>query len=132
MLKADNVSLTPPLLCARTTSLEVTVMKPTLIESQVEFRSLDEATLLKALANPDKTNSLTKEIARLIIGYVTNPSAVPRWPIEVLAVRLKTNARADSLKRPGLSVKPTAIIRRAVKTHRLSTSCAKSPISKQA
>ena len=89
-----------------------------LIEPRGEFRSLTEAEISKALNDPDGTNPIVAEVARLIAGYAT---AVPhvrlRCPIEAVAMRLTSEARTDASHRSSLSMKPEAIIKRARKPH---------------
>lgn len=102
-------------------------MTPALIEPRIEFRNLTKAKLLKSLAGSDATDSVFTEIARLIADYIANPSAIPRWPIETLAAQLIMEARADSIKRPYLSMKPSAIVKRMTKILRASDAKSEMP-----
>jgi len=75
------------------------------IEPREEFRTLDQAAIEAALADPSPHNPIALEVARLIEGYTANfaehcrqigriPAAIlrskPRWPIEAVAMRLTT------------------------------------------
>lgn len=84
------------------------------IEPRAEvFRGLTEAVVLKALDDPDPTNPIAIEVARLMAGYTANfrvyvqrHGRIPpdilniklRWPIEAVAMRLTTEAIAKSLQ----------------------------------
>jgi 2-methylaconitate cis-trans-isomerase PrpF len=85
------------------------------VEPNPEFRSLAENTVAAALQDPDASNPIAIEVARLIDGYTGNfkqhverlgriPSDIlhfkPRWPIEAVAMRLTTEAIRDTLARP--------------------------------
>ena len=76
---------------------------PTPIEPKEEFRSLDQAAIEAALADPSPNNPIAHEIARLIAGYSANFAEhcqklgrvptdflriTPRWPIEAVAMSL--------------------------------------------
>jgi type IV pilus biogenesis protein CpaD/CtpE len=76
-----------------------------IIEPHAEFRSLTEAEIEKALADPNPDNPIAVEIARLVQGYTANfhvlvqrlgriPTDImhvkPRSPIEAVAMRLTT------------------------------------------
>ena len=60
------------------------------------FRALSEQDVLTAMDDPDPANAVTVEVNRLIEGYKhlyeeaprTIQQFVPRWPIEVIALRL--------------------------------------------
>lgn len=82
------------------------------VEPKPEFRPLAESTVLAALDDPDPANPIAVEIARLVTAYTGNlrrhlerigylpPEFLrvkPRWPIEVVAMRLTTEAVRDAL-----------------------------------
>jgi len=60
------------------------------------FRALSEQDVLNAMGDPDPANPVTVEVNRLIAGYKhlheeaprTIQQFTPRWPIEVIALRL--------------------------------------------
>lgn len=75
------------------------------VEPKPEFCSLTEEAVVAALQDPDPTNPVAVEVARLIERYTGNfqahaeklgriPSDIlltkPRWPIEAVAMRLTT------------------------------------------
>ena len=82
------------------------------LEPNPEYRSLPEQSVVAALQDPDPTNPIAVEVARLIEGYTSNfhaevrrlgriPSDLlhikPRWPIEAVAMRLTTQAIRETL-----------------------------------
>jgi hypothetical protein len=84
------------------------------VEPKPEFRSLPEDVVVEALQDPDASNPIAIEVARLIEGYTGNfkqhvervgriPSEIlrikPRWPIEAVAMRLTTEAILETLAR---------------------------------
>ncbi len=104
-----------------------------LLEPLTEFRGLNEAEVLKALAELDATNPVAAEAMRLIAGYAANLQALHinkvRWPIEAVAMRLILKARADALNWPELSMKPRSIVKRALRPPNLHRKAR--PIKKQ-
>jgi hypothetical protein len=77
-----------------------------------EFLALTERAVLAALDDPDPTNSVAIEVARLVTAYTDNfkthierlgtlPTDLlrvkPRWQIEAVAQRLTTQAIRGSL-----------------------------------
>ena len=82
------------------------------VEPRSEYRSLTEAEIERALADPDPANPIAVEIARLVHGYTANFQALvqrlgripidimhvkPRWPIEAVAMRLTTQTIRERL-----------------------------------
>lgn len=87
-----------------------------IIQPHAEFRSLTEAEIKEALADPDPDNPIAVEIARLVQGYTANFQALvqrlgriptdimhvkPGSPIEAVAMRLTTQAIRESLAEGG-------------------------------
>jgi len=78
-----------------------------IVEPKRAFRALAEAQVMQALHDPDPANPIAIEVARLMEGYAANfmahvqrlgslPATIihrkGRWPIEVVAMRLTTEA----------------------------------------
>lgn len=87
-----------------------------IVEPRAEFRSLTEADIERALADPNPGNPIAVEIARLMRGYTANFQALvqrlgriptdimhvkPRWPIEAVAMRLTAQTIRESLAEGG-------------------------------
>jgi hypothetical protein len=86
-----------------------------IVAPKPEFLSLTEAAVLAALDDPDPTNPIAVEIARLVAAYTKNfedhverlgyiPADIlrikPRWPIEAVAMRLTTQTIREFLAPP--------------------------------
>ncbi len=83
-----------------------------IVAPKPQFLSLTEQAVLAALDDPDPANPIACEIARLVTAYTRNiqdrverigyiPADIlrvkPRWPIEVVAMQLTTEAVRDAL-----------------------------------
>jgi hypothetical protein len=83
-----------------------------------EFLFLAENTVLAALDDPDPTNPVAVEVARLVTVYTNNfrdhverigyiPAEIlrvkPRWPIEAVAMRLTTKVIREALAKPRIT-----------------------------
>lgn len=83
-----------------------------LVEPLAQFTSLTEAEVMAALNDPDPSNAVACEVARLIAGYTANfrahverlgriPADIlrarPESAIEAVAMRLTTDTIRDSL-----------------------------------
>lgn len=87
-----------------------------IVEPKPEFRSLSEDAVLAARADPDPSNHIAKELARLIAAYSDDFQrhidlrgyvpphilhVMPRWPIEAVAMRLATDAICKTAAKTG-------------------------------
>ena len=86
-----------------------------IVEPKSEYRDLAEDAVVAALQDPDPTNPIALEVARLIAAYTRNferhvekmgripPDILhikPRWPIEAVAMRLLTEEIREILAQP--------------------------------
>jgi hypothetical protein len=82
------------------------------VEPKADFHALTEEAIVAALQDPDASNPIAIEVARLISAYTRNfeqhvqrlgriPSDIlhikPRWPIEAVAMRLTTEVIRETL-----------------------------------
>jgi hypothetical protein len=93
-------------------------LRPSLTDPRVEFRGVVEAEISKALNDPEATNPIVAEVARLIAGYSANLSlhvvGEPRWPIEAVEAASKHQARAQTPSSPPKSPRRQKATRRLV------------------
>ncbi len=83
-----------------------------IVAPKPEFLALTEDAVMAALDDPDSTNPVAAEVARLVTAYTNNfrdhverigyiPADLlrmkPRWPIEAVAMRLTTDTIRESL-----------------------------------
>jgi hypothetical protein len=91
------------------------------VEPKPEFRDLSETAVVAALQDPDATNPIAIEVARLIAAYTRNfqrhvdrlgripPDVLHMkglWPIEAVAMRLTTEVIRETIAHPTASEKP--------------------------